>query len=204
MQFQVHPKKRRVNPFRTAVPFRGQTSQISSSLSPKRDCGPCGPKRVKKRHTTPSQVSAESQQQQTERFSSKREDSVVRTASSKATIETRESTANTNQHTTGLHLKTCFFHRRRVSAVVPSRGQKQEVVTLQPCLSLSQQTKRKRGIHVCLSPYIVSVVLGQEVGGGGDRGVSERGCFIWRMEATIIGLSKKGPAPGRFPRGPPP
>ena len=29
----------RVNPFRTAVPFWGQTSQISSSLSPKRDCG---------------------------------------------------------------------------------------------------------------------------------------------------------------------
>ena len=28
-----------VNPFRTAVPFRGQTTQISSSLSPKRDCG---------------------------------------------------------------------------------------------------------------------------------------------------------------------
>ena len=26
-------------PFRTAVPFWGQTSQISSSLSPKRDCG---------------------------------------------------------------------------------------------------------------------------------------------------------------------
>ena len=28
-----------VNPLRTAVPFRGQTSQTSSSLSPKRDCG---------------------------------------------------------------------------------------------------------------------------------------------------------------------
>ena len=28
------------NPFRTAVPFWGQTAQISSSLSPKRDCGP--------------------------------------------------------------------------------------------------------------------------------------------------------------------
>ena len=27
---------------RTAVPFRGQTSQISSSLSPKRDCGSKG------------------------------------------------------------------------------------------------------------------------------------------------------------------
>ena len=27
------------NPFRTAVPFRGQPTQISSSLSPKRDCG---------------------------------------------------------------------------------------------------------------------------------------------------------------------
>ena len=29
-----------VNPFRTAVPFWGQTTQSSSSLSPKRDCGP--------------------------------------------------------------------------------------------------------------------------------------------------------------------
>ena len=29
-----------LNPFRTAVPFWGQTSQIPSSLSPKRDCGP--------------------------------------------------------------------------------------------------------------------------------------------------------------------
>ena len=29
-----------VNPFRTAVPLWGQTTQISSSLSPKRDCGP--------------------------------------------------------------------------------------------------------------------------------------------------------------------
>ena len=29
----------RVNPFRTAVPFWGQTTQISSSLSPKRDSG---------------------------------------------------------------------------------------------------------------------------------------------------------------------
>ena len=28
-----------VNPFRTAVPFWGQTRQILSSLSPKRDCG---------------------------------------------------------------------------------------------------------------------------------------------------------------------
>ena len=28
------------NPFRAAVPFRGQTIQIPSSLSPKRDCGP--------------------------------------------------------------------------------------------------------------------------------------------------------------------
>ena len=28
-----------INPFRTAVPFWGQTSQIPSSLSPKRDCG---------------------------------------------------------------------------------------------------------------------------------------------------------------------
>ena len=29
-----------LNPFRTAVPFWGQTTQISGSLSPKRDCGP--------------------------------------------------------------------------------------------------------------------------------------------------------------------
>ena len=29
-------------PFRTAVPFWGQTSQILSSLSPKRDCGSKG------------------------------------------------------------------------------------------------------------------------------------------------------------------
>ena len=28
-----------LNPFRTAVPFWGQTTQFSSSLSPKRDCG---------------------------------------------------------------------------------------------------------------------------------------------------------------------
>ena len=34
----------RFNPFRTAVPFRGQTSQILSNLSLKRDCSP---KRVK-------------------------------------------------------------------------------------------------------------------------------------------------------------
>ena len=33
-----------VNPLRTAVLFRGQTIQIVSNLSPKRDCGP---KRVK-------------------------------------------------------------------------------------------------------------------------------------------------------------
>ena len=31
-----------INPFRTAVPFWGQTSLISSSLSPKRDCGSKG------------------------------------------------------------------------------------------------------------------------------------------------------------------
>ena len=29
-----------VNPFRTAVPFRGQTTQTISDSSPKRDCGP--------------------------------------------------------------------------------------------------------------------------------------------------------------------
>ena len=34
--------KDHVNPLRTAVPFWGQTTQISSSLSPKRDCGPKG------------------------------------------------------------------------------------------------------------------------------------------------------------------
>ena len=28
-----------IKPFRTAVPFWGQTTQILSSLSPKRDCG---------------------------------------------------------------------------------------------------------------------------------------------------------------------
>ena len=31
-----------LNPFRTAVPFWGQTSQIPCSLSPKRDCGSKG------------------------------------------------------------------------------------------------------------------------------------------------------------------
>ena len=30
------------NPFRTAVPFWGQTTQFSSILSPKRDCGSIG------------------------------------------------------------------------------------------------------------------------------------------------------------------
>ena len=35
-----------VNPFRTAVPCWGQTSEISSSLSPKRDCGSKGVKFV--------------------------------------------------------------------------------------------------------------------------------------------------------------
>ena len=35
---------RSVNPFSTAVPFWGQTSQFSSVLSPKRDCGPKGAK----------------------------------------------------------------------------------------------------------------------------------------------------------------
>ena len=32
----------RVNPFRTAVPLSGQSSQIPSSLSPERDCGTKG------------------------------------------------------------------------------------------------------------------------------------------------------------------
>ena len=36
------PISQRVNPFRAAVPFWGQTSHISSSLSPKRDCGSKG------------------------------------------------------------------------------------------------------------------------------------------------------------------
>ena len=31
-----------VNPFSTAVPFWGHTIQLSSSLPPKRDCGPKG------------------------------------------------------------------------------------------------------------------------------------------------------------------
>ena len=34
------------NPFRIAVPFWGQTTQISSSLSPKRDCGSKGVKGI--------------------------------------------------------------------------------------------------------------------------------------------------------------
>ena len=38
-----------INPFRTAVPFWGQTTQILSNLSPKWDCGP---KRVNKRLKT--------------------------------------------------------------------------------------------------------------------------------------------------------
>ena len=35
-----------INDFRSAVPFWGQTSQISSSLFPKRDCGSKGVKVV--------------------------------------------------------------------------------------------------------------------------------------------------------------
>ena len=38
-----------INPFRTAVPFWGQTTQILSSLSPKRGCGSKG---VKVEHRT--------------------------------------------------------------------------------------------------------------------------------------------------------
>ena len=38
-----------LNPFRTAVPVWGQSSQISSSLSPKWDCGPKRVKRVQPR-----------------------------------------------------------------------------------------------------------------------------------------------------------
>ena len=41
-----HPKKV-FKPFRTAVPFLGQTTQSSSSLSPKWDCGPEGAKKNK-------------------------------------------------------------------------------------------------------------------------------------------------------------
>ena len=37
-----------INPFRTAVPLWGQTSQISSTLSPKRDCGSKGVKKINK------------------------------------------------------------------------------------------------------------------------------------------------------------
>ena len=44
---------RGTNPFRTAVPFWGQTTQISTSLPPKRDCGP---KRVKGVSTLPPSV----------------------------------------------------------------------------------------------------------------------------------------------------
>ena len=35
-----------INPFRTAVSLWGQTTQISSSLSPKRDCGSKGVNKV--------------------------------------------------------------------------------------------------------------------------------------------------------------
>ena len=47
-----------LDPFRTAVPFWGQNSQIPSSLSPERDCTP---KRVKRRprvrtYQTPGQI----------------------------------------------------------------------------------------------------------------------------------------------------
>ena len=40
----MFPTAALMNPFRTAVPFLGQTTQILTTLSPKRDCGP---KRVK-------------------------------------------------------------------------------------------------------------------------------------------------------------
>ena len=40
---------RTINPFRTAVPFWGQNSQCSSSLSPKRDCGSKGVNNYKTR-----------------------------------------------------------------------------------------------------------------------------------------------------------
>ena len=35
---ELNTRSCNVNPFRTAVPFGGQTTQIPSSLSPKRDC----------------------------------------------------------------------------------------------------------------------------------------------------------------------
>ena len=43
--WEPHPRiATTINPFRTAVPFWGQTSPISNSLSPKRDCGSKGNK----------------------------------------------------------------------------------------------------------------------------------------------------------------
>ena len=38
----TQPSPLSINPFRTAVPFRGQTTEISRSLFPKRDCGTIG------------------------------------------------------------------------------------------------------------------------------------------------------------------
>ena len=37
---EFHARPGAVNPFRIAVPFWGQTTQISSRLSPERNCGP--------------------------------------------------------------------------------------------------------------------------------------------------------------------
>ena len=48
---QLHNFERKVKPFRTAVPFWGQTTQSSSSLSPKWDFGP---RRVKSEAVSPS------------------------------------------------------------------------------------------------------------------------------------------------------
>ena len=46
----------RVNPVSTAVPLRGQTSQILSSLSPKRDCPAVCPQRVESESQTYSSI----------------------------------------------------------------------------------------------------------------------------------------------------
>ena len=49
------PRNHTLNPFRTAVPFWGQSSQISSCFVPKRDCGSKGVNTTleKKRKTVP-------------------------------------------------------------------------------------------------------------------------------------------------------
>ena len=47
--YWIHTCTSIIDRFRTAVPFWGQTSQIISNLSPKRDCSP---KRVKEQHSS--------------------------------------------------------------------------------------------------------------------------------------------------------